>query len=364
MIKTLFDNLNEFSAGDFATVYKNIFDSGILCPFGETILNTTALKVTNSSGNALIGNGSALIKGRVITVSDETVTLSTNGTYKIILEWSAASDSSQLKAITGTLVQTETLYQILLATVTKSGTSLTVTDGRSFINRMTDDQAINLQTAQQTGWSKVEEAISVDGVDPMAHTYYWSAPSSIASVLQFGTKVKFTQDSTVKYATIKSITVSGNTATIYFDSDVEITGSVITDIYCNNSGAPIGFPSGLSKDYLLKYESNANGEYYKYADGKLECYGKNSKTMDCNKPWGSYFFDSVAVMDFLPYPMAFTSISHVGYTNTGTAAFLLPSNYPTGQTGLTSPRSLLFERPVSLAAGAFSATYMAVGRWK
>ena len=152
MIKTMFDDLNLFSAGDFATVNKQLYDNGVICPSGETTIATTALKVTNSSGNALIGNGSALIKGRVITVSGETVTLATNGTYKIVLEWSATSDGSQLKALSGsaTLVQTDTQYQLLLATVVKSGTSLTVTDSRTFINKLSGNTALSIQTVPVT----------------------------------------------------------------------------------------------------------------------------------------------------------------------------------------------------------------------
>ena len=146
MIKTMFDNLNLFSAGDFATVNKQLYDNGVICPSGETTIATTALKVTNSSGNASIGNGSALINGRVITVSGETVTLATNGKYTIVLEWSAASDGSQLKAITGTPAQTETLYQLLLATVVRSGTSLTVTDGRTYVNRLSGSTTTSIQT--------------------------------------------------------------------------------------------------------------------------------------------------------------------------------------------------------------------------
>ena len=152
MIKTMFDDLNLFSAGDFATVNKQLYDNGVICPSGETTIATTALKVTNSSGNALIGNGSALIKGRVITVSGETVTLSTDGTYKIVLEWSAASDGSSLKALSGsaTLVQTDTQYQLLLATVVRSGTSLTVTDGRTFVNKLSGNTALSIQTVPVT----------------------------------------------------------------------------------------------------------------------------------------------------------------------------------------------------------------------
>ena len=144
----MFDNLNEFSAGDFAEANKQLYDNGVICPSGESTATTTALKVTNSSGNASIGDGSALIKGRVITVSGETVTLATNGTYKIVLEWSAASDGSQLKALSGsaTLVQTDTQYQLLLATVAKSGASLRVTDNRGFINKLSGNTALSIQT--------------------------------------------------------------------------------------------------------------------------------------------------------------------------------------------------------------------------
>lgn len=286
MIKTLFDNLNEFSAGDFATVNKQLYDNGVICPSGETTIATTALKVTNSSGNASIGNGSALIKGRVITVSGETVTLATNGTYKIVLEWSAASDGSQLIALSGsaTLVQTDTLYQILLATVAKSGASLTITDARTYINKLSGNTALSIQTV------------------PVAPT----AP---------------------------------------------IVGQVLA--YDGTNYKP---------STIIESGSNANGTYIKFADGTMICTGSKLITMDCVKAWGNMY--ETAAMDFLPYPMAFTSVSHVAYTNIGQAAFIENGGMPSGQTALTIPKSIYFVRPVSLLAGAFAATYEAIGRWK
>lgn len=243
-IKTIFDDTNEFSSGDFAEANKQMYDSGILCPFGESALSTNALKVTNSSGNALIGNGSAIAKGRIITVTDETVALTTDGTYKIVLEWSAAADGSALKALnsTETLVQTDTLYQILLATVIKSGTSLTITDGRTFINRMTDNQAIPLQTAIHTGWFDADLGEILVVYDISIHSYRIETTTDISNFIQTGSKVKYAQDSIIKYATVSSVTQNGEYTVIALDPGIEIN-ALITEFYVNNFEQPMGYPA-------------------------------------------------------------------------------------------------------------------------
>lgn len=208
-----------------------------------------------------------------------------------------------------------------------------------------------LQDGIQTGWSKVDEALTVAGNDPVTQTFFFSAPSSITSVLQFGTKVKFTQDGTVKYATVKSITVSGETATIYFDSDVEITVNTITDFYCNNS-LPMGFPSELNRDTIIESGSNANGYYVKYSDGTMECYKVLTVTTNAS---------GAASVTF---PLAFLTGTEpvvncdVYATQSITSTKTLQSTTPTGFTiGICTGG-------VVSASKSHKIAYRAIGRWK
>ncbi len=247
-IKTLFDNLNEFSAGDFATLYKSLFNNGVVVPFSEDTATTTALKVTNSSGNAAIGNGVAIINGRVITVTEETVMLSTNGTYKIVLEWSAAADGATLKALAGseTLVQTDTLYQLHLATVVKSGKSLTITDLRSFVNRISDTTANDLYNIINTGWVPITEVSPSLEPNHIAggYDFYLYTPTDLRDKIRKGTKIKLTQ-TTEKYFIVVNIT--STMIELYGGTDYELTLDEISSAYFSNAKSPIGFPLNPDK---------------------------------------------------------------------------------------------------------------------
>lgn len=246
-IQTIWDNKNETSAEDFANVFKNLYSNGVLCPHGESIAETTALKVSNSNGNAEVRNGSAIINGRIITVSDETVPLSQDGTYKIVLEWSAALDGAKLKALAGseTLIQTDTQYQSLLATVVKSGTNLSITDLRQFVNRMTDNQASTLQTELETGWSGISVTLTYTSATTV------TLSDDVAGIHE-GTKIKLTQGGTVKkfFVTKKS----GLVLTLFGGTDFTLTSSAITNVFFSNQRAPLDFPLNPDK-WTIRYYS-------------------------------------------------------------------------------------------------------------
>ena len=249
MIKTLFDNINSFGAGDFATLYSNLFNNGVIVPFTDNTATTTALKVTNDNGNVAIGDGSAMINGRTIIVSGETVPLDTNGTYQIVLEWSAAADSATLKALsdTETLTQNSMFYQLPLALVEKSGTSLTITDLRSFVNRISDTTANELYNIINTGWVPITAEVSpflffnvITGGDD----FYLKSSTDLSDKIKKGTKLKIVQGGTEKYFIAVGVYVDakGTSIALYGGTDYELTGDPISSVYFSNAKSPIGFP--------------------------------------------------------------------------------------------------------------------------
>lgn len=245
MIKTLFDNINSFGAGDFATLYSNLFNNGVIVPFADNTATTTALKVSNDNGNVAIGDGSAMINGRTIIVSGETVPLDTDGTYQIVLEWSAAADSATLKALSGTetLTQNSMFYQLPLALVVKLGTKLTITDLRSFVNRISDTTANDLYNIINTGW------VSITGVSPSlfyntyGYDFHLESSTDLRDKIKKGTKIKLIQ-TTVKYFIVVDVFVVGKGTVIelYGGTDYELTLDEISSAYCSNTKSPIGFP--------------------------------------------------------------------------------------------------------------------------
>ena len=253
MIKTLFDNLNEFSANDFATLYSNLFNNGVIVPFTDNTATTTALKVTNDNGNVAIGDGSAMINGRTIIVSGETVPLDTDGTYQIVLEWSAASDASNVKALsdTETLTQNSMLYQLPLALVVKSGTSLTITDLRSFVNRISDTTTNDLYNIINTGWVPITAEVSPSLFLNMitgGYDFHLESSTDLSDKIKKGTKIKLTQ-TTEKYFIVVDIDYNGITTLIklYGGTDYELTWDTISSAYFSNAKSPIGFPLNPDK---------------------------------------------------------------------------------------------------------------------
>ena len=244
MIKTLFDNLNEFSANDFATLYSNLFNNGVIVPFADNTATTTALKVTNDNGNVAIGDGSAMINGRTIIVSGETVPLDTDGTYQIVLEWSAAADASNVKALsdTETLTQNSMFYQLPLALVVKSGTSLTITDLRPFVNRISDTTANDLYNIINTGWVPITAEVSPDLIPNYitgGYDFYLESTTDLRDKIRKGTKIKLTQ-TTEKYFIV--VDIDSTTIALYGGTDYELTLDAISSVYCSNAKSPIGFP--------------------------------------------------------------------------------------------------------------------------
>jgi hypothetical protein len=258
MIKTLFDNLNEFSANDFATLYSNLFNNGVIVPFADNTATTTALKVTNSNGNVAIGDGSAMINGRTIIVSGETVPLDTDGTYQIVLEWSAAADGATFKALsdTETLTQNSMFYQLPLALVVKSGASLTITDLRSFVNRISDTTANDLYNIINTGWVPITEVYPslVFNYITGGYDFYLESLTDLRDKIKKGTKIKLTQ-TTEKYFIV--VDIDSTTIALYGGTDYELTWDTISSAYCSNAKSPIGFPLDPDKWSITVIDTDA-----------------------------------------------------------------------------------------------------------
>ncbi len=157
MGKTLlmpYDNTENtrYNSADFRELYGAMFSNGILVPAGENVSTSLACKVTKIDATTVKASaGGVFINGAYKHFEDTNITLDTDGTYKAVAEYSEAGNGIILKAIQGDLSKTSTLYQIQLATVVKSGTTLTIIDTRSdpavcgFVNKIVSNNCNEIQ---------------------------------------------------------------------------------------------------------------------------------------------------------------------------------------------------------------------------
>ncbi len=123
----------QYSAVDFRKAYSSMLSDGVIVPPNDDITTSTACKVVSDGGNVKISAGVAVIKGAFAFMNDDIVTLTVNGSYRIVLEYSEPANKISAKAILSTesLIRTATVYQIQLATVSREAGIATVTDTRA-----------------------------------------------------------------------------------------------------------------------------------------------------------------------------------------------------------------------------------------
>lgn len=138
----------EYTAADFRTVYNQLSSNGIMLSPSVDVATDTSLKVVAITGGVRISSGIAAIQGAFAIVTNEDILFSTDGTYKVVLEFNSVLNKIYAKISTDALTRTSTVWQLQLATVVKSGATYTVTDTRrdtslcGYANRLFDASTI------------------------------------------------------------------------------------------------------------------------------------------------------------------------------------------------------------------------------
>lgn len=141
----------QYTASDFRTVYNQLSSNGIVISPTVDITTDTSLKVVAITGGVRISSGIAVIQGAFAVVTNEDLIFSSDGTYKVILEFNSVLNKIYAKLSVDALVRTSTVWQLQLATVVKSGSTYTVTDTRAnvslcgYANRLFDASATKIQ---------------------------------------------------------------------------------------------------------------------------------------------------------------------------------------------------------------------------
>jgi hypothetical protein len=135
----------------------------------------------------------------------------------------------------------------------------------------------------------------------------------------------------------------------------------------NNILGTVSQSSGVPTGAIIEQGSNANGRFVKYADGTQICWHKQeTANVSTNIALGTLFRT-----DDLPnptFPAAFSPSGIISYAMTGNrigsapSAWLVQNSAPS-TTVLSNNGGIRGISAVSIPAGNFSLSYVAVGRW-
>lgn len=119
-----------------------------------------------------------------------------------------------------------------------------------------DTKNTNLKNQVANGWYEIDPTavLTFSSWDASAYTGVVSTNIDLTSVLSVGMKVKFTQNSAIKYAFITAIT--STQLTLFLGTDYSLNNSTISNSYYSMLKAPYGFPMDPDK-WTLKYEATA-----------------------------------------------------------------------------------------------------------
>lgn len=153
-------------------------------------------------------------------------------------------------------------------------------------------------------------------------------------------------------------------ATVYLaetniaDSPNDDTDKVSPRGYIGNKGV-LNKSDGLSD---VKEEGTSGDWYYrKWNNGKLECWGKKSVSVNISTLWGAVYYGSVDAVDF-PFEFSEPPICQVTaeFGNTMQAAWMCVA----GKATKTKTPNLWFCRPNISSEAGFNILYYAIGNWK
>lgn len=245
-----------YTAQDFQDVYKAIVSNGIVLPLTADLTTDTSLKVTTITGGVNIADGEISINGAFGLVKNslaaENILISTDGTYKIVLEKNKVLNRIYSKAITGDLTRTDNVYQLQIATVAKSGSTYTITDTRNdsslcgYANRITENQAVILQNQLSSGWIPLSVTLTLSSAD--SPIFVVGTSVDLTQVIGVKDRIKLTQNSATIYAIVNAIT--STTMTLHVESGKSIANTTtypISGVFYSHMQNPFGFPADVDK---------------------------------------------------------------------------------------------------------------------
>lgn len=129
--------------------------------------------------------------------------------------------------------------------------------------------------------------------------------------------------------------------------------------YIGNKGV-LYDTNGLS-DVIIEEGTSGIWHYRKWNNGKLECWGKRSVSVNISEPWGAVYYGSVDAVDF-PFEFIEAPICQVTAEHGSTlqAAWLCVA----GKATVKKTPNLMFCRPGILTEAGFNILYYAIGNWK
>ena len=113
---------------------------------------------------------------------------------------------------------------------------------------------------------------------------------------------------------------------------------------------------------LFEVGSNENGNYIKYADGRLECWNEITKSLDITTAWGP-LYASPFENHFPDFPVRFISrpIVNVSSQSVGGYRSFIVKEYPPSDTNVNS---FAVVGSWSSSQNNMILAYHAIGRWK
>ena len=98
----------------------------------------------------------------------------------------------------------------------------------------------------QSGWNYVNGTFTYSSYNSTTYTGVVNSNLDLTSYLSVGMKIKFTQNSTIKYAFITAIT--STQLTLFLGTDYTINNSAISNTYYSMLKTPYGFPIKYSQE--------------------------------------------------------------------------------------------------------------------
>ncbi len=130
----------------------------------------------------------------------------------------------------------------------------------------------------------------------------------------------------------------------------------VADSYTTDSNACYNAPYVNS---IIESGSDSNGTYIKYKDGTMICTMRYSTSVAISTAWGGMYRSDIITMP--NYPVAFTSLSSIQYSTTGSNSALVV-NWSAGN--LTKPDNVALLRGVSATSQEYIINVTTIGKWK
>jgi hypothetical protein len=108
-----------------------------------------------------------------------------------------------------------------------------------------EDGLETVDTSLNSGWISLTGTFTFVSWDSTAYTGVVNSNLDLTSYLSVGMKVKFTQNSAIKYAFITAIT--STQLTLFLGTDYSLNNSAISNSYYSMLKAPFGFPMQVEK---------------------------------------------------------------------------------------------------------------------